>query len=85
MSWTIAPCSYDDAAALAAELGVSETTARVLARRGLGDPTTARRFLEGAPPRHDPFLLGNMAAAREAMVTEPVRLLGRFVELYARA
>ncbi len=25
------------------------------------------------------------AAAREAMVTEPVRLLGRFVELYARA
>jgi GMP synthase (glutamine-hydrolysing) len=25
------------------------------------------------------------AAAREAMVTEPVRLLARFVELYARA
>jgi single-stranded-DNA-specific exonuclease len=65
MSWTIAPCSYDDAAALAAELGVSETTARVLARRGLGDPAAARRFLEGAPPRHDPFLLGDMAAARE--------------------
>jgi single-stranded-DNA-specific exonuclease len=67
MSWTIAPCSYDDAAALAAELGVSETTARVLARRGLGDATTARRFLEGAPPRHDPFLLGDMASAREAI------------------
>jgi single-stranded-DNA-specific exonuclease len=67
MSWTIAPCSYDDAAALAAELGVSETTARVLARRGLGDPAAARRFLEGAPPRHDPFLLGDMAAARDAI------------------
>jgi single-stranded-DNA-specific exonuclease len=67
MSWTIAPCSYDDAAALADELGVSETTARVLARRGLSDPATARRFLEGAPPRHDPFLLGDMAAARETI------------------
>ena len=29
--------------------------------------------------------IGMEAAAREAMVTEPVRLLGRFVELYARA
>jgi single-stranded-DNA-specific exonuclease len=67
MDWTIAPCSYDDAAALAAELGVSETTARVLARRGLGDPAAARRFLEGAPPRHDPFLLGDMSAARETI------------------
>src|SRR5919109_1982715 len=68
MSWTIAPCSYDDAAALAAELGISETAARVLARRGLGDPADARRFLEGAPPRHDPFLLGDMAAAREKIL-----------------
>jgi single-stranded-DNA-specific exonuclease len=68
MNWTIAPCSYDDAAALAAELGVSETTARVLARRGFADPAAARRFLEGAPPRHDPFLLGDMAAAREAIL-----------------
>jgi single-stranded-DNA-specific exonuclease len=67
MNWTIAPCSYDDAAALAAELGVSETTARVLARRGLADPAEARRFLEGAPPRHDPFLLGDMRAACETI------------------
>jgi single-stranded-DNA-specific exonuclease len=67
MNWTIAPCSYDEAAALAADLGVSETTARVLARRGLGDPAEARRFLEGAPPRHDPLLLGDMVAARETI------------------
>jgi single-stranded-DNA-specific exonuclease len=67
MNWTIAPCSYDEAATLAADLGVSETTARVLARRGLADPAEARRFLEGAPPRHDPFLLGDMAAARETI------------------
>jgi single-stranded-DNA-specific exonuclease len=68
MSWTIAPCSYDDATALATELGISETTARVLARRGLGDPADARRFLEGAAPRHDPFLLGDMATARETIL-----------------
>jgi single-stranded-DNA-specific exonuclease len=68
MSWTIAPCNYGDAAALAGELGISETTARVLARRGLGDPTAARRFLDGAPPRHDPFLLGDMYEARETIL-----------------
>jgi single-stranded-DNA-specific exonuclease len=67
MSWTIAPCSYDEAAALAAELAVSETTARVLVRRGFDDAAAARRFLDGAPPRHDPFLLGDMAAARETI------------------
>ena len=68
MSWTIAPCNYDDAAALAAELGIGETAARVLARRGLGEPADARRFLEGAPPRHDPLLLGDMGAAREKIL-----------------
>jgi single-stranded-DNA-specific exonuclease len=68
MSWTIAPCSYEDAAALAAELGVSETTSRILVRRGLRDAADARRFLEGAPPNHDPFLLGDMAAARDAIL-----------------
>jgi single-stranded-DNA-specific exonuclease len=68
MSWTIAPCSYDAAAALAADLGISETTARVLARRGLGDSADARSFLEGAAPRHDPFLLGDMEAARDAIL-----------------
>jgi single-stranded-DNA-specific exonuclease len=68
MSWTIAPCSYDDAARLAAELDVSETTARVLVRRGLSDSAEARRFLEGAPPNHDPLLLGDMAAARDTIL-----------------
>ena len=68
MNWTIAPCSYEEAAALAAELDVSETTARVLVRRGLGGAAAARRFLEGAPPGHDPFLLGDMAAARETIL-----------------
>jgi single-stranded-DNA-specific exonuclease len=77
MDWTIAPCNYADAAALAAELGVSETTARVLVRRGLGDPADARRFLAGTMPHHDPFLLGDMHEAREAIlraVTEGKRI-----------
>ena len=62
-NWTIDPCPPHQARALAEELGVSEVTASVLARRGYGDPEAARTFLEGAPPAHDPFLLGDMAAA----------------------
>ena len=68
MNWTIAPCDYDDAASLAADLGISETTGRVLVRRGLGDPEQARRFLTGDLPGHDPFLLGDMALARETIL-----------------
>jgi single-stranded-DNA-specific exonuclease len=68
MNWTIAPCNYDTAAALAADLGIHETTARVLVRRGLGDPLQARRFLTGDLPGHDPFLLGDMAGARDAIL-----------------
>jgi single-stranded-DNA-specific exonuclease len=68
MNWTIAPCKYDTAAALAADLDIHETTARVLVRRGLGDPHEARRFLTGRLPGHDPFLLGDMAGARETIL-----------------
>jgi len=53
---------------LAAALGLSETTASVLVRRGLGDPEQARRFLDGALPGHDPFLLGDMREAVESIV-----------------
>ena len=66
-TWTISHCSHDEASSLAGELEISETTARVLVRRGYGDPEVARSFLEGAPPRHDPFLLGDMAGAVEAI------------------
>ena len=61
--WYIRPCSHDDALRLAQELELSETTARVLVRRGYADPETARRFLAGGDPGHDPFALGDMAAA----------------------
>ena len=64
-SWTIAPLETGAAAELAAELGVSDVTASVLARRGYGEPEAARRFLEAELPQHDPLLLGDMAAAVE--------------------
>jgi single-stranded-DNA-specific exonuclease len=63
--WTTKPCDWERVDALARELRLSETTATVLVRRGLGDPDDARAFLAAEPPGHDPFLLGDMAAAVE--------------------
>jgi single-stranded-DNA-specific exonuclease len=62
-SWTIEPCSRDDVRRLADALEIGETTAAVLVRRGYGEPESARNFLEGALPAHDPFLLGAMEVA----------------------
>jgi single-stranded-DNA-specific exonuclease len=64
-TWTIKSCDPRQAAALAGELGVSETTASVLVRRGYGETAAAAAFLAGASPGHDPFALGDMAAACE--------------------
>src|ERR687885_926497 len=64
-SWTIRPCPHRQSSALAQALGVSEITASVLVRRGYGDPETAKAFLAGEQPLHDPFLLGDMAVAVE--------------------
>ena len=65
--WTISPCLHRDSSELSRGLGVSETTARVLVRRGYGNPEEARAFLEGALPGHDPLLLGSMREACEAI------------------
>jgi single-stranded-DNA-specific exonuclease len=64
-SWRIHPCSPTDALALAEQLDIRETTARVLVRRGYGDPDDAARFLAAGDPGHDPFALGGMEAACE--------------------
>ena len=61
--WHIRECSQQEASALAQTLAISETTARVLIRRGYADAEVAERFLAGGDPRHDPFALGDMAAA----------------------
>ena len=62
-NWTIRQCSYSEVQSLARELGVSEVTASILARRGLSDAAQARAFLEGEREPHDPFLLGDMTEA----------------------
>jgi single-stranded-DNA-specific exonuclease len=59
--WIAAPYSYGDARALGHELGLSETVATILVRRGLGDAEAARRFLEAADS-HDPFEFQGMDA-----------------------
>jgi len=63
----MSPCPHGEAGDLARALGVSEITARVLVRRGYETPETAEAFLAGAMPGHDPFLLGDMARAVEAI------------------
>ena len=62
-TWTLRDCPHAAQAGLVRELGIGEITAAVLVRRGFGDPKTARRFLAGEQPPHDPFLLGDMEIA----------------------
>jgi single-stranded-DNA-specific exonuclease len=64
-TWTLKPRDPRQAAALAGALGVSETTASVLLRRGYESPERAHAFLAGEMPGHDPFLLGSMGEACE--------------------
>lgn len=62
-TWTLRPCPRREVRELAQALGLGETTASVLVRRGYGDPETARAFLAAESPGHDPFLLGDVEAA----------------------
>jgi single-stranded-DNA-specific exonuclease len=64
-TWNIRPVSHLEALALSQELGISETTARVLVRRGYSDAASATQFLAGADPGHDPLALGDMDVACE--------------------
>jgi single-stranded-DNA-specific exonuclease len=64
-TWTLRPCDPRDAAGLALALGVTETTAGVLLRRGYDTSERAAAFLAGEMPGHDPFLLGSMRDACE--------------------
>jgi single-stranded-DNA-specific exonuclease len=67
MDWRIHPCPRAQARALAEATGLSEIAAEVLVRRGYVDPESAATFLEGGLPGHDPFLLGDMGAACDAI------------------
>jgi single-stranded-DNA-specific exonuclease len=61
-------CSRHDVEALARGLEVSETLATVLARRGYDDVDRARAFLDAELPEHDPFRLGDMREACDAIL-----------------
>jgi single-stranded-DNA-specific exonuclease len=68
--WKVrAPAPREEVDALVRELGISGVTASVLVRRGYGDPARAQAFLEARLPGHDPFLLGDMGEASEAIRT----------------
>src|SRR5262249_33268960 len=68
MSWQLRnECEHAEVERLARELGVSEVLAAVLARRGYGDLQEARGFLAAEPREHDPFALGDMREACEAI------------------
>ncbi len=62
-----AECSRDEVEALVRDLGVSETLAAVLVRRGYADADRARSFLAAEIPAHDPFQLGDMRGACETI------------------
>jgi single-stranded-DNA-specific exonuclease len=66
-TWTIRPCDHRAAEALARELGIATMTAQVLVRRGYVEPAAAQAFLDGERPAHDPFLLGDVHEACEAI------------------
>jgi single-stranded-DNA-specific exonuclease len=62
-TWTIRPCPRPEVRALAQTLGIGETTASILVRRGYGDPEKARAFLAAERQSYDPFLLGDVEEA----------------------
>jgi single-stranded-DNA-specific exonuclease len=62
--WETRACDETQAAAVAAALGVSPVTARLLCIRGMADVETARQFLSPSlGALHDPFRLTDMAPA----------------------
>lgn len=67
MDWKIRPCPRAQVRALAEATDLSEIAAEVLVRRGFDDPERADAFLAGALPGHDPFLLGDMREACDAI------------------
>ena len=60
-------CPRDEVETLVRELSVSETLAAVLVRRGYAGADRARAFLAAELPEHDPFQLGDMREACEAI------------------
>jgi single-stranded-DNA-specific exonuclease len=67
--WESLACDAAAVTRLAAELRVSDVTARLLCIRGLDDPTVARQFLAPSlDDLHDPFRLTDMGVAVERVL-----------------
>jgi single-stranded-DNA-specific exonuclease len=75
-TWTIRPCPRTEVRALSQALGIGETTASVLVRRGHADPEKAGAFLAAERPSHDPRLLGDVEEAC-ALVSRTMERGGR--------
>jgi len=63
-TWRIAPVDFAAVRALTDGLGVSQTLAEILVRRGFADLEAARAFLQPDHLLHSPYLIDGMAAAR---------------------
>jgi single-stranded-DNA-specific exonuclease len=63
-SWRIPPVDYTAARRLVDALGVSDTLAQVLIRRGFADPAAAQAFLHPDHLVHGPYLLPGVGDAR---------------------
>jgi single-stranded-DNA-specific exonuclease len=62
--WDLQPNDDPASERLAAALGIAPIVARLLCQRGLGDPETARRFLNPSLDHlHDPLMLADMRVA----------------------
>ncbi|HEY6780173.1 MAG TPA: single-stranded-DNA-specific exonuclease RecJ, partial [Thermoleophilaceae bacterium] len=70
--WACPPYEVEAAACLQATLGLSNTVATVLVRRGLSDPEQARQFL-AADERNDPRGLPGAPAAAELLLAHVAR------------
>ena len=82
-SWRIHPVDYASARSLAAQLGVSETLAQILTRRGFSDPAVATAFLRPDHLVDSPYLLPGITAARHRIDTalqrdEPIAVHGDY-------
>jgi single-stranded-DNA-specific exonuclease len=72
--WESVPCDAGAVTRLAAELRVSDVTARLLCIRGLNDPAVARQFLAPSlDDLHDPFALADMGVAVDRILAAIAR------------
>jgi single-stranded-DNA-specific exonuclease len=82
-TWRIAPVDFSAARRLAGELGVSETLAQILVRRGFADPAAAQAFLHPDLLVHGPYLLPGVREARRRVDqalkrAEPIAVYGDY-------